>query len=97
VFTIHSKLIALAAERGSDPTINTLLADAIADAKRAGVTTDVIDRAVKRGAGLDKDSQKVEEIFYEGYAPGGVAVIVRALTDNHNRTAPNMRHIFSAF
>lgn len=97
VFTIHSKLIALAAERGSDPTINTILADAIADAKRAGVTADVIDRAVKRGAGLDKDSQKVEEIFYEGYAPGGVAVIVRALTDNRNRTAPNMRHIFSAF
>lgn len=57
----------------------------------------MIDRAIKRGAGLDKESAKVEEIFYEGYAPGGVAVIVRALTDNRNRTAPNIRHIFSAF
>jgi transcriptional/translational regulatory protein YebC/TACO1 len=65
VFTIHSKLIALVAERGSDPSINTALADAITDAKRAGVTADVIDRAVKRGAGLDKDSAKVEEIVYE--------------------------------
>lgn len=52
---------------------------------------------MKRGAGIDKDSTKVEEIFYEGYAPGGVAIIVRALTDNRNRTAPSMRHIFSAF
>ena len=52
---------------------------------------------MKRGAGLDKDSAKIEEIYYEGYAPGGVAIIVRALTDNRNRTAPSMRHIFSAF
>lgn len=57
----------------------------------------MIDRAIARGAGLDKDAKKVEEIFYEGYAPGGIAVIVRALTDNRNRTAPNIRHIFSAF
>lgn len=97
IFTIHSKLIALAAERGSDPAINTTLADAITDAKRSGVTADVIDRAIKRGTWLDKDSLKVEEIFYEGYAPGGVAIIVRTLTDNRNRTAPNMRHIFGAF
>jgi transcriptional/translational regulatory protein YebC/TACO1 len=57
----------------------------------------VIDRAIKRGAGIDKDASKVEEVFYEGYAPGGVAIIVKALTDNRNRTAPSMRHIFSAF
>lgn len=66
-------------------------------AKKDGVTADVIDRAIARGAGLDKDAKKVEEIFYEGYAAGGVAIIVRALTDNRNRTAPNIRHIFSAF
>lgn len=71
--------------------------DAIHIAKKDGVTADVIDRAIARGAGLDKDAKKVEEIFYEGYAPGGVAIIVRTLTDNRNRTAPNIRHIFSAF
>ena len=97
VFTIHAKLIALAAEKWADTNLNTALADAIHTAKKDGVTADVIDRAIKRGAGLDKESAKIEEIFYEGYAPGGVAVIVRALTDNRNRTAPNMRHIFSAF
>lgn len=97
IYNIHSKLITLAAEKWSDPSINAALADAIHSAKREGVTSDVIERAVKRWAGIDKDSSKVEEIFYEGYAPGGVAIIVRALTDNRNRTAPSMRHIFSAF
>ena len=97
IYTIHAKLISLAAEKGADPSINGALGDAITSAKRAGVTADVIDRAVRRGAGLDKESAKVEEIFYEGYATGWVAIIVRALTDNRNRTAPSMRHIFSAF
>lgn len=95
--TMHAKLISLAAEKWSDPNLNTALTDAIHAAKKDGVTADVIDRAIARGAGLDKDAKKVEEIFYEGYATGGVAVIARALTDNRNRTAPNIRHIFSAF
>lgn len=97
VNTLHAKLITLAAEKWADPGQNNALADAIHSAKKDGVTADVIDRAIKRGAWLDKDSAKVEEIIYEGYAPGGIAVIVRALTDNRNRTAPNIRHIFSAF
>jgi YebC/PmpR family DNA-binding regulatory protein len=97
IYNIHSKLITIAAERGSDPSINSSLADAIHSAKREWVTSDVIDRAIRRGAGIDKDATKVEEVFYEGYAPGWVAIIVKALTDNRNRTAPSMRHIFSAF
>lgn len=97
VNTLHAKLITLAAEKGADVSLNTSLADAISLAKKEWVTADVIDRAIKRWAGLDKDTSKVEEIFYEGYAAGGVGLIVRALTDNRNRTAPNMRHIFSAF
>lgn len=97
VNTMHAKLIALAAEKWADPSLNTSLTDAIHAAKKEGVTADVIERAIARGAGLDKDAKKVEEIFYEGYAPGGIAIIVRALTDNRNRTAPNIRHIFSAF
>lgn len=97
IYNIHSKLITIAAERGSDPSINGALADAIHSAKREWVTSDVIERAIKRGAGIDKDASKVEEVYYEWYAPGWVAIIVKALTDNRNRTAPSMRHIFSAF
>jgi YebC/PmpR family DNA-binding regulatory protein len=97
IYGIHSKLISIAAEKGADPTINVSLYDAIASAKKEWVTADVIDRAIRRWAWLDKDSKKVEEIFYEGYGAWGVWVIVRALTDNRNRTAPSMRHIFSAF
>jgi YebC/PmpR family DNA-binding regulatory protein len=97
IYTIHAKLISIAAEKWSDPSINGSLADAITNAKRAWVTADVIDRAIKRWAGLDKDSAKVEEIFYEWYGPGGVGIILRALTDNRNRTAPSVRHIFSAY
>lgn len=97
VNTMHAKLISIAAEKWPNPDLNVSLADAIYSAKKDGVTADVIERAITRGAGLDKDAKKVEEIFYEGYAPGGVAIIVRALSDNRNRTAPNIRHIFSAF
>lgn len=97
IYNIHSKLITIASEKWSDPSINSTLADAISSAKREGVTSDVIERAIRRWAGIDKDASKVEEVYYEWYAPGGVAVIVRALTDNRNRTAPSMRHIFSSF
>ena len=97
IYNIHSKLITIAAEKWADPSINGSLHDAIYSAKRDGVSSDVIDRAIRRWAGLDKDATKVEEIYYEWYAPGGVAIIVRALTDNRNRTAPNIRHIFSGF
>ena len=97
LYTIHSKLVSIAAEWGADIHINSILADAITAAKRAGVTADVIERAVRRWAWLDKESIKVEEVYYEGYAPGGVGIILRALTDNRNRTAPSVRHIFSSY
>ncbi len=97
VFSIHAKLIALAAQRGSDPLKNPHLADAIAAAKKDNVPADNIDRAVRRGAGLDKDAAQIEEISYEGYGPGGVAIIAKGLTDNRNRTAPNVRHVFSKY
>lgn len=97
VNTLHAKLISIAAEKWADVSQNNALADTIHAAKKDGVTADVIDRAIKRGAWLDKESTKVEEIIYEWYAPGGVAIIVRALSDNRNRTAPNIRHTFSAY
>lgn len=95
--TMHAKLISVAAEKGADPNQNNALADAIHSARKEWVTADVIERAILRGSGADKEAKKVEEIFYEGYGPGGTAIIVRTLTDNRNRTAPSIRHIFSAF
>ncbi|MCT4616705.1 MAG: YebC/PmpR family DNA-binding transcriptional regulator [Candidatus Gracilibacteria bacterium] len=97
VFSIHAKLIALAAQGGGDPDLNPSLADAIAKAKADNVPNDNIDRAIKKGTGEDKSAAQIQEITYEGYAPGGVAVIVKTLTDNKNRTASNIRHTFSKF
>lgn len=77
--------------------MNPALYDAVEKAKKANVPADNIERAIKRGSGADKDAAEIHEIIYEGYAPGGVAVIVKALTDNRNRTAPNIRHIFSQY
>lgn len=94
VYALHSKLISLAAQSGGNPDDNPRLALAIAKAKKDSVPADVIARAIKRGTGEDKTGAAVEEVIYEGYAAGGVALVVRALTDNRNRTAGNIRHIF---
>jgi YebC/PmpR family DNA-binding regulatory protein len=92
---MHSKLIALAARGGPNPNENPSLYTAIEKAKKDSVPKDVIDKAIRRGSGLDKDAADIEDITYEGYAAGGVAVIVRTLTDNRNRTASSMRSYFS--
>ena len=92
IFTKMAKLIAVAArEGGSDPEMNAKLRDAVAKAKAANMPNDNIDRAIKKGAG-ELAGTVYEEITYEGYGPGGVAVIVNALTDNKNRTAGDIRH-----
>lgn len=96
-FTIHAKLIALAAQNGWDPDMNPALADAIANAKADNLPNDNINRAIKKGTGEDKDAAQILEILYEGYGPGGIAIIVKTLTDNKNRTASNIRHIFSKY
>ena len=94
IFTKMAKLIAVAArEGGSDPEMNAKLRDAVAKAKAANMPNDNIDRAIKKGAG-ELAGTVYEEITYEGYGPGGVAVIVNALTDNKNRTAGDIRHAF---
>ena len=80
---------------GGDPAGNPTLADAIAKAKGNSVPNDNIDRAVRRGAGLDAGGADYESIMYEGYAPGGVAVLVECLTDNRNRAASEVRTAFS--
>lgn len=93
IFTKIGKEISIAAKAGSDPEGNSRLRDAIAKAKSSNMPNDTIQRAIKRGAG-ELGDVNYEEIVYEGYAPGGVAVIVNTLTDNKNRTAGDVRYIF---
>jgi YebC/PmpR family DNA-binding regulatory protein len=79
---------------GGSPDGNPTLADAIQKARDSSVPNDTIERAIKRGSG-DLEGQQLDLVTYEGYAPGGVAVLVDALTDNRNRTASAVRHAFS--
>ena len=97
VFSLHAKLIAIAASKWGNPDDNPSLASAIATAKKQGVPNDNIERAIKKGTGEDNDGTQIHEILYEGYAPGGVAIMVEALTDNKNRTVGNIRNIFSKY
>ncbi|WP_435300176.1 YebC/PmpR family DNA-binding transcriptional regulator [Timonella sp. A28] len=80
---------------GGDPSGNPTLFDAIQKAKKTSVPNDNIERAVKRGAGLIDGGADYQTIMYEGYAPGGVAVLVECLTDNKNRSAADVRVAFS--
>lgn len=80
---------------GPDPAGNPTLADAIQKAKKTSVPNDNIDRAVKRGAGLTGDAIDYQTIMYEGYGPGGVALLIECLTDNRNRAAAEVRTIMS--
>lgn len=94
IFTKIGREIAMAVrEGGADPATNSKLRDVVAKAKAANMPNDNITRSIKKAAG-DGDSANYKEITYEGYAPGGVAVIVEAVTDNLNRTASEIRHIF---
>src|SRR5690625_1387086 len=80
---------------GGDPAGNPTLFDAIQKAKKSSVPNDNIDRALKRGSGLEAGGAEYETIMYEGYAPGGVAVLVECLTDNRNRAAGDVRVAFT--
>lgn len=89
-----SKAIIVAAKLGGgDPAANVRLRTAILDAKAVSLPKDNIDRAIKKGTG-EIDGGDVEEILYEGYGPGGVAVLCDIMTDNRNRTAPEVRKLF---
>jgi len=95
VFTRIIKELAVAARMGGgDPDANPRLRKAIADAKAANMPADNIKRAIMKGTG-QLEGVSYEEISYEGYGPGGVAVYIEALTDNKNRTVSELRHIFS--
>ena len=88
-------LIVAAREGGPDPAANLALQNAIEKARSYSMPKDNIERAIARGSGQDADAAAFETIVYEGYAAGGVALLVEALTDNRNRTAADVRHVFS--
>jgi YebC/PmpR family DNA-binding regulatory protein len=95
LFSKLSRAITVAArEGGSDPTMNISLANAIEKAKAESMPKDNIERAIQRGGG-GADGETYEHILYEGYGPAGVAIIVEVLTDNKNRSAAEVRNIFS--
>tara|TARA_B100000686_G_scaffold64162_1_gene68985 strand:+ start:2274 stop:3020 length:747 start_codon:yes stop_codon:yes gene_type:complete len=97
LFTKLIREITVAAKLGGgEPNANPRLRAAIDNGLSNNMTKDTIDRAIKRGAGGD-DSGNVDEIRYEGYGPGGVALIVDTMTDNKNRTVAEIRHVFSKF
>ena len=79
---------------GADPAANPRLFAVLEKARKAGVTRDVIERAIKKGAGIGTDKVVLEHIVFEGYAPHKVPVIVEVYTDNHQRTAPELRMLF---
>lgn len=95
IFTIIGREIAIAVkEGGSDPANNSKLRDVIAKAKANNMPNDTIDRGIKKAAG-DVGNVNYEQVTYEGYGPSGTAIIVKALTDNKNRTAANVRNAFT--
>jgi len=96
VFTKIGKEIAMAVKAGgADPNANSKLRDLISKAKSLNVPNDNIDRIIKKAA--SSDSENYESIYYEGYGPSGIAVIVECATDNRNRTGADLRHYFDKF
>ena len=95
IFTMIGREIVVAVkEGGADPSSNSKLRDVIAKAKANNVPNDTIERGIKKAAG-DSDANNYETNIYEGYGPGGVAIVVKTLTDNKNRTAANVRSAFN--
>lgn len=94
MFTKAAKEIMLAAKKGGDPSMNPRLRSAIAAAKAVNLPKDKIEQAIKKGTG-ELQAESYDEITYEGYGPGGVALIIETATDNKNRTVAEIRHILS--
>lgn len=94
LFTKLIRELTIAARGGGDPDANPRLRKAISDAKAANMPNDTIQRAIDRGTGKIA-GESLEEVVYEGYGPGGVAIMVEAVTSNKNRTVSELRHLFS--
>jgi YebC/PmpR family DNA-binding regulatory protein len=95
LFTKLAREIQIAARAGSDPLANFALRLAVERARAENMPKENIDRAIRRGAGLEKDAHEIEEASYEGYGPHGVAILVNCLTDNRNRTIADVRRCFT--
>ena len=96
LFTKLARAITVAArDGGGDPEGNAALANAIEKAKSLRMPKENIERAIAKGTGAGGDAAAIEAVTYEGYGPGGVAILIECLTDNRNRTAAEVRHIFS--
>ena len=96
LFTKLARAIQVAArDGGGDPAGNAALANAIQKARDARMPKDNIERAIAKGTGADPGADAIAEVLYEGYGPGGVAILVEALTDNRNRTGAEVRHAFT--
>ena len=89
-YSMLSKIIQIAAKKGADPKMNPSLELALQKARYMSVPRDIIDRAILKGSG-QLEGENMEEIFYEGYGPGGVAILIKTLTSNTNRTASNIK------
>jgi len=97
-FTKLARAITVAArEGGGDPDGNPGLALAVQKAKDASMPKDNIERAIAKGTGEGVDADQIETVLYEGYGPGGVALLIEAMTDNRNRTGADVRHVFTKF
>ena len=96
IFTMMGRQIMVAMAHGTDPNTNPSLKNAIQKAKQNNMPNDNISRVIKKASG-DQNTDNYEDITYEGYGVGGVAVIVETLTDNRNRTAGDLRHYFDKF
>lgn len=94
IFTKLIKEITVAAKSGGDPEMNARLRTAISAAQEANMPKDNITRAIKKGTGELEGAAAYEDVVYEGYGPGGTAVIIEVLTDNKNRAIADIRHIF---
>ncbi len=96
LFTKLARAITVAArDGGSDPDGNPALATAVQKAREASMPKDNIQRAIDRGSGIGTDAAAIERILFEGYGPGGAAILVEALTDNRNRASADIRHAFT--
>jgi len=95
LFSMYSKKITIAAKSGSDMTTNFSLRMLVEKAREVAMPKDNIDRAIKRGSGQDPDAAVIEEVTYEAYGPGGIAVMIKTLSDNRNRTVSELKHILS--
>ncbi len=94
-FTRLAKEITIAAREGPDPDVNFRLRLAVDKARAENMPKENIERAIRRGAGLDKDAAALEEVMYEGYGPHGIAFLVSVVTDNRNRSLADIRRAFN--